>query len=79
MTTIIDNEMLWHQFGAAIDFIDERNVACLISEEHAAQKFICVLSPTEATFERVQTLLAEAYELARVRSARRAKLNDRNA
>jgi hypothetical protein len=34
VTTIIDNEMLWRQFGAAIDFIDERKVVCLISEEH---------------------------------------------
>ena len=41
--------------------------------DYAAQKFICVLNPTEATFERVRTLLAEAYELARVRFARHTK------
>jgi hypothetical protein len=40
---------------------------------YAAQHFICVLSPSEATFARVQTYLAEAYELARARSARRSK------
>ncbi len=41
--------------------------------DYAAQNWICVLSPTEATFERVRTLLAEAYELARVRAAKRTK------
>ncbi len=40
---------------------------------YAAQKFICVLNPTKATFERRRMLLAEAYELARVRSAKRTK------
>ncbi len=35
--------------------------------------WICVLNPTEATFESVRTFLAEAYELARVRSAKRTK------
>jgi predicted DNA-binding protein (MmcQ/YjbR family) len=40
---------------------------------YAAQAFICVLNPTEATSERVRTLLGEAYELARVRSAKRTK------
>ena len=41
--------------------------------DYAAQNWICVLNPSEATFERVRTLLAEAYELARVRSAKRAQ------
>jgi hypothetical protein len=41
--------------------------------DYAAQNWICVLNPTEATFERVQTYLAEAYEMARVRAAKRAK------
>jgi hypothetical protein len=31
--------------------------------DYAAQNCICVLSPTEATLERMRTLLAEAYEL----------------
>ncbi len=31
---------------------------------YAPQYFICVLSPSEATFERIRPLLAEAYELA---------------
>ena len=39
--------------------------------EYAAQSFICVLSPSEATFEKVQRLLAEAYDLAVKRNARR--------
>ena len=32
--------------------------------EYAQQNFVCVLSPGEATFERVRALLAEAYEIA---------------
>jgi hypothetical protein len=32
--------------------------------DYSAQFFICVLSPSEATFERVRPLLAEAYEIA---------------
>jgi hypothetical protein len=32
--------------------------------EYARQHFVCVLSPGEATFERVRSLLAEAYDLA---------------
>src|SRR5207237_6597148 len=31
---------------------------------YAAQNFICVLSPTDATFERVRGFLTEAYEIA---------------
>jgi hypothetical protein len=41
--------------------------------DYAAQNFICVLNPTQATFERVQAFLAEAYEIARVRSIKRTK------
>jgi hypothetical protein len=32
--------------------------------EYAQHHFICVLSPSEATFERVRSLLAEAYDIA---------------
>jgi len=32
--------------------------------EYAQYHFICVLSPSEATFERVRILLAEAYNIA---------------
>ena len=32
--------------------------------EYAQYHFICVLSPSEATFERVRLLLAEAYNIA---------------
>ena len=47
--------------------------------DYAAQSWICVLNPTRATFQRVRTFLAEAYESARVRDAKRSKTNDRNA
>jgi hypothetical protein len=32
--------------------------------DYSAQSFICVLSPNEATFERIKPLLAEAYDIA---------------
>lgn len=32
--------------------------------EYSQQHFICVLSPSEATFEKIRLLLAEAYEMA---------------
>ena len=32
--------------------------------DYSAQFFICVLSPSEATFERIKPLLAEAYNIA---------------
>ena len=31
---------------------------------HAPQSWVCVLNPSEATFEAVRLLLAEAYDLA---------------
>jgi len=40
--------------------------------EYAAQNFICVLSPAEATWDRTRALLAEAYDIAARREARRA-------
>jgi uncharacterized protein DUF6194 len=43
--------------------------------EYAPQNFICVLSPSETTFERVRVLLAEAYDIAVRRSIRRNKKN----
>jgi hypothetical protein len=45
--------------------------------DYAAQSWICVLNPSQATFERVRTFLAEAYELARVRADKRTKTDDR--
>jgi hypothetical protein len=41
--------------------------------EYAQQYFICVLSPSEATFERIRHLLAEAYDIAVRRYTRRNK------
>ena len=41
--------------------------------DYAPQNFICVLSPSEATFERLRPLLAEAYDIAVRRDARRNK------
>jgi hypothetical protein len=41
--------------------------------DYAQQHFICVLSPSEATFERIRPLLAEAYDVAVRRYTRRNK------
>jgi hypothetical protein len=43
--------------------------------DYAPQNFICVLSPSEATFERIRPLLAEAYEIA-VRRYKRQNKDD---
>lgn len=32
--------------------------------DYSSQHFLCVLSPSEATFERIRPMLAEAYEVA---------------
>ena len=39
--------------------------------DYAAQSWICVLSPSDATFEKVRPLLAEAYDIAVRRHERR--------
>lgn len=39
--------------------------------DYAAQSWICVLSPSEGTLQKVRLLLAEAYELAVKRQTRR--------
>jgi Family of unknown function (DUF6194) len=39
--------------------------------DYSAQSFICVLSPTEGTFERIRPMLAEAYDIAMKRYNRR--------
>ena len=41
--------------------------------EYAPQNFVCVLSPGEATVEKVRALLAEAYEIAVRRYTRQNK------
>jgi hypothetical protein len=32
--------------------------------DYSSRHFLCVLSPSEATFEQIRPLLAEAYEVA---------------
>lgn len=39
--------------------------------EYSSQHFICVLSPSEATFEKLRPMLAEAYEVAMQRYNKR--------
>lgn len=41
--------------------------------DYAPQHFICVLSPSQATFERIRSLLAEAYDIAVRRYTRQNK------
>ena len=40
--------------------------------DYSAQLFICVLSPGEATFERIKPLLAESYDIAVKKYKRKA-------
>jgi hypothetical protein len=42
--------------------------------EYSSQFFICVLSPGEATFEKIRPMLAEAYEVAVKRYNKRKAL-----
>jgi hypothetical protein len=66
-------------FGTAkVDLEDYNFTALDVIMPHphyAGQYYICVLSPGEATFERIRALLAEAYDLAARRYARRNKNN----
>ena len=39
--------------------------------DYAAQSWLCVLSPSDTTFQKLQPLLSEAYDLAVKRAARR--------
>ena len=39
--------------------------------EYSSQHFLCVLAPSEATFERLRPMLAEAYDVAMKRYNRR--------
>ena len=39
--------------------------------DYSSQYFLCVLSPSEATFEKIRPLLAEAYDVAMKRYNRR--------
>ncbi|RLS34248.1 MAG: hypothetical protein DWH78_11635 [Planctomycetota bacterium] len=39
--------------------------------EYAAQQFICVLNPSDATFQALQSMIAEAYNIAMKRNAKR--------
>ena len=45
--------------------------------DYAPQNFICVLSPSEATFEQIRPLLAEAYDIAVRRYNRQNKDEDK--
>ena len=40
--------------------------------DYAAQFFVCVLNPSETTFKTVETMLAEAYEIAVKRYIKKA-------
>ena len=44
--------------------------------EYAQYHFICVLSPSEKTFEKIRSLLAEAYDIAARRYASQNKNNE---
>ena len=73
----VSRETFKYMFGA-----DKINVsdydftaldALLPHPDYSAQFFICVLAPSEETFEKVHPLLAEAYEIAIQKFNRRSK------
>ena len=43
--------------------------------DYSSQHFLCVLSPSEATFERIRPLVAEAYNIA-MKKYKRHKTNN---
>ena len=43
--------------------------------DYAPQSFVCVLNPDHATLDQVRSLLAEAYDLAVQRHAKRQNTN----
>ena len=43
--------------------------------DYAKQYYVCVLSPSDATFERIKLMLAEAYEISARRFAKRTEDN----
>jgi len=47
--------------------------------EYAQYHYICVLSPSEETFEEIRSLLAEAYTIAARRYTRQNKKNETSA
>ena len=73
----VSREMFQSLFGTAKVDVSSYDFTALDvimpHPEYAPQNFICVLSPSEATFERVQALLTEAYEIAVQRYNRRNK------
>jgi hypothetical protein len=71
----VSRETFQSLFGAGKVDVGEYDFAALDRimphPEYAAQHWVCVLSPSEATFEQVRALLAEAYALAERRHERR--------
>ena len=71
----VTKETFHSLFGAdpvAGSSYDYTALDCIMPHPHyAGQHFICVLNPSELTFERIKPLLAEAFDLARARAARR--------
>jgi hypothetical protein len=77
----ISRQTLQSLFGTAKVDVDRYDFTALDTilpyPHYARQYFMCVLSPSEATFERIRPLLAEAYEIAVRRTARRNKNEDK--
>lgn len=64
----VSRETFQSLFGTDKSNVSDYNFTALDSimphPDYSAQLFICVLSPSEATFERIKPLLAEAYDIA---------------
>ena len=71
----VGRQMFQALFGADRRPVEEYDFTALDTlmphPEYAAQSFICVLNPGDATAQQVRSLLAEAYRLAAQRYERR--------
>ena len=71
----VSRETFWSLFGkgkidvSAYDFTALDMI--MPHPDYSSQHFLCVLSPSEATFERIRPMLAEAYDIAMKRYNKR--------
>lgn len=71
----VSREMFWSLFGTRKINVSDYDFTALDillpHPDYSSQFFLCVLSPSEAAFERIRPMLAEAYEIAMKRYNRR--------
>ena len=74
----VSREMFWSLFGTGKINISDYDFTALDTimphPEYLSQFFVCVLSPSESTFEQVHPMLADAHEVAVKKYERRNPL-----